>query len=62
MITYPLGYGLRHVDAVYNSATRFTGNDGLRIQKTNGKTVLIGTHRPDELKAFLSSRPETITA
>ncbi len=46
-----VGYGIRwnFGEWVYNVA----GNQGLRIKTTTGKRILIGTQRPDELRAFL---------
>ncbi len=50
-----VGYGIRwnFGEWVYNVA----GSQGLRIITTNGKRVLIGTQRPDDLRAFLATRP-----
>ena len=50
-----VGYGIRwnFGEWVYNVA----GNEGLRIKTTNGKRILLGTQRPDELRAFLTTRP-----
>ncbi len=47
-----VGYGIRwnFGEWVYNVA----GNQGLRIETTTGKRILIGTQRPDELRAFVS--------
>jgi len=50
-----VGYGVRwnFGEWVYNIA----GNQGLRIETATGKRVLLGTQRPDELRAFLSRLP-----
>ncbi|QJD80182.1 hypothetical protein [Spirosoma rhododendri] len=48
-----VGYGIRwnFGEWVYNVA----GNQGLRIKTTDNKRILLGTQRPDELRAFLST-------
>ncbi len=50
-----VGYGIRwnFGEWVYNIA----GNQGLRIETSAGKRILIGTQRPDELRAFLATLP-----
>lgn len=50
-----VGYGIRwnFGEWVYN----VSGNQGLRIKTTTGKRILIGTQRPDELRAFMATLP-----
>lgn len=50
-----MGYGIRwnFGEWVYNVA----GNQGVRIETSTGKRILIGTQRPDELRAFLQQNP-----
>ncbi|WP_288423888.1 hypothetical protein [uncultured Spirosoma sp.] len=50
-----VGYGIRwnFGEWVYNIA----GNQGLRIETVAGKRILLGTQRPDELRAFLQTLP-----
>ncbi len=38
------------------TALNTSGNMGLQIEFTNGKRLLIGTHKPDELKRILAKR------
>ncbi len=50
-----VGYGIswNFGEWVYNIA----GNQGLRIETVAGKRILLGTQRPDELRAFLQTLP-----
>ncbi len=54
IITYRfVGYGIRYSSkygAIYNAH----GNVGLQVHKTYGENLLIGTQRPEELKAVVS--------
>ena len=47
-----VGYGIRwnFGEWVYN----VSGNQGLRIETSNGKRILIGTRKPNEVRAFLA--------
>ncbi len=48
-----VGYGVRwnFGEWVYN----VNGNQGLRLETSNGKRILIGTQKPDEVRAFLAA-------
>ena len=53
-----VGYGIRwnFGEWIYNVA----GNQGLRIRTVTNKRVLLGTQRPDELRAFLLTLPVSV--
>lgn len=53
---YPMGFGgFRQGPNGWAYVIR--GTYGLQIHKTSGGKILIGTQRPDELRAFLAARP-----
>ena len=58
---YPfVGYGIRwnFGEWVYN----VNGNQGLRLETSSGKRILIGTQKPDEVRAFLASNNTSFAA
>jgi hypothetical protein len=47
------GFGLRYGGSKKGWAYNVSGNQGLQIELNNGKKLLIGTSRPEELKPVL---------
>jgi len=47
------GWGLRYSMFGYGTAFNVSGNKGLQLEFSNHKKILIGTNKPDKLKAVL---------
>jgi hypothetical protein len=50
-----VGYGYR-ISQQYGTVYNVSGSWGLQVVKKNGEKILIGTHRPEEIKAVLDAR------
>ncbi|MES2557095.1 MAG: hypothetical protein V4604_13145 [Bacteroidota bacterium] len=50
------GWGLRHSISGYGKAYNMAGKQGLQLVFQNGKKLLIGTQKAEELKAVLEKR------
>ncbi|WEK17544.1 MAG: DUF6141 family protein [Candidatus Pedobacter colombiensis] len=47
------GWGIRHSNSGEGMAYNISGNKGLQLELNNGKKILIGTNKPEELEAVL---------
>ncbi len=53
------GWGIRKGMGSTGSALNISGNTGLQLELKNGKKILIGTSRPQEITQLLEARKKT---